>query len=131
MSKYRWVFHPHSHERALRLHDVGILDDGSLHNPNGYPEEVVRAAVLAADTRRHERRSRAAKEAAVTRARRQERCIQQTAKRIIESAKIGPRSNCVICGRGLGDPVSIDRGIGSECWQAVLDEIERTRVQAA
>jgi hypothetical protein len=116
---------------ASKYYSVGILDDGSLHNPNGYPEDVVRALVLAANARRHRRRSMAAKEAAATRARRQEQSIQQTAKRITESAKVGPRSNCVICGRGLGDPVSIDRGIGSECWQAVLDEIERTRAQAA
>jgi hypothetical protein len=44
MGRYKWVYH-----------------DNARHNPNGYPEDIVRTAVLAADTRRHERRSAAAK----------------------------------------------------------------------
>jgi hypothetical protein len=61
MGKYRWVRYGDD-----RLYEVGVLEDGTLHNPRGYPEEIVRAAVLAADTRKHERRSRAAKKAAAT-----------------------------------------------------------------
>jgi hypothetical protein len=33
-SRYKWVKH-----EGVRLYDVGILADGSLHNPNGYPAE--------------------------------------------------------------------------------------------
>ena len=58
----------------------GILPDGTLHNPNNYPDDIVRAAVLAADARRHERRSQAAKRAAVTRSKRQERKVYAIAK---------------------------------------------------
>jgi hypothetical protein len=47
MTKYKCVYY-----KRERLDDVGILPDGMLHNPL-----VVRAAVLAADARRHERRS--------------------------------------------------------------------------
>jgi hypothetical protein len=121
MSKYTWVRYDNG-----RLFDVGILDDGTLHNPNGYPDEIVRNAVLAADARRHERRSKAAKKAAITRARRQERRVQQAAERILEK-DIGPRAHCYICGRHLTDEVSIRRGIGSECWQGVLDLIEKAQ----
>jgi len=131
MSKYRWVHDVEdpsiAPQKVLTLYDIGILPDGTLHNPHSYPEDIVRAAVQAADARRHERRSCAAKKAAGTRARRQKRQILAIARRIVANAKIGPRNNCVICGRGLGDPESIERGIGSECWQSVLEQIERCK----
>jgi hypothetical protein len=31
----------------VRLCDAGILPDGTLHNPGGYPDDIVRAAVHA------------------------------------------------------------------------------------
>jgi len=110
-----------------RLCNVGINADGSLHNPNGYPEDVVRAAVLAADARSHERRSRAAKAAAKTRARRQEHKVYTVARRIVAGNGIGPRHRCFICGKHLEDPKSIARGIGSECWQGVLTQVSALR----
>jgi hypothetical protein len=63
--RYKWIQHE---QQTLR--DVEVLDDGSLHNPNGYPDDLVREAVAAANERRHQRRSRAAKKAAETRRRR-------------------------------------------------------------
>jgi hypothetical protein len=121
MGRYKWVWL--SNESNERLFDVGILDDGTLHNPNGYPEDVVRTVVLAADARRHERRSRGAKEAAKTRQQRQQRRTWQIAKRLAEKQQTGPRQHCYICGRHLDDPQSIARGIGSECWQGVLARV--------
>ncbi|MGA8654376.1 MAG: hypothetical protein WB677_27810, partial [Xanthobacteraceae bacterium] len=77
MSMWRQVISPN--EGGGMLFDVGILDDGTLHNPKGYPDDQVRAAVLAAEARRrerqHERRSAGAKKAAITRARRKEKRI--------------------------------------------------------
>jgi hypothetical protein len=32
-----------------QFYDFWVEPDGSLHNPHGYPEELVRAAVLRAD----------------------------------------------------------------------------------
>lgn len=122
MSRYKWV-----HHNDTKLFQVGILPDGTLYNPNGYPDIEVRAAVLAADQRRHERRSRAAKEASKTRALRQQRKVHTIAHRIAARQSTGPRHHCYVCGRGLADPQSITRGIGSECWQDVLNEIERLR----
>ena len=75
MSLYRWIYH-----RKERLYDVGILPDGTLRNPHGYPEDIFRAAVQEADARRHERRSKAAEKAAETRARRREKKIHEAAK---------------------------------------------------
>jgi hypothetical protein len=63
--RYNWVRHG-----AQRLLEIGINVDGSLHNPNGYPDGLVREAVLAAEDRRKKRRQEAAGRAAVTRKRR-------------------------------------------------------------
>jgi hypothetical protein len=113
---YRWVRAPD----GSKYYEVGILADGALRNPNGYPAELVRQAVLDADERWRQKRSNAAKKAAVTRKKRQERMVYQTAERIVGGHKLGPRLRCVICSKRLADRESIDRGIGSDCWQGVL-----------
>ena len=128
MGLWKRIYHFDETSREMQtLRDVGILKDGTLHNPRGYPENIVRAAVKRADAQEHEARSNAAKKAAITRARRQERQILAIARRIVANAKIGPRDNCVICSKGLSDQESIERGIGSECWQHVLDQIEKLK----
>jgi Family of unknown function (DUF6011) len=120
MSKYRRVNNP-----GGQLFDVGILDDGTLWNPRRYPEDVVRAAVLAADARRRERRSNAAKKAGETRRRRLALHMDKIVKRMLAGDQIQPAKNCRLCGRGLTDQESITRGIGSECWGGVQNAIER------
>lgn len=121
---WRWIHHD-----GKRLYDVGLNADGSLHNPNGYPEDIVRAVVTAADEDLRQRRSAAATKAAETRRRRQELRVYQVARRIGDGEAYGPAQACVICGRGLDDPQSIRRGIGSDCWQDVLSVIETGRMR--
>ena len=116
-SLYRWCHGPNGET----LFDIGILTDGSLRNPHGYPDDVVRAAVLAADARRLAQRSGAAKKAAETRKQRRLKRTAFVAQRVLAGHGIGARQSCGICGRGLGDPASIARGVGSECWQDVLN----------
>jgi hypothetical protein len=53
--------------------------------------------------------------------------VYEAAAHIIKRASIGPRHHCYVCGRGLSDPPSTARGIGSECWQDVLHQIEELR----
>jgi hypothetical protein len=107
-----------------KLHSVGIQRDGTLHNPNGYDESDVRAAIQEASDRRHERRSRRAKKAAVTRRERTAGRVYAIAKQLTcDDRPLSPRRSCCICGRKLTDAESIARGIGSECWQDVLDAI--------
>ena len=125
MTKYRSVWH-----EGQQLYDLGILADGTLHNPRGYPDDLVRAAVLAADARCRQRHSEASKKAAVTRQRRQQKRTHQIAQRILAGHGIGERTNCAICGRGLDDPASVARGIGSECWQGVLSIVENLRTSS-
>jgi uncharacterized protein DUF6011 len=116
-TQYKWVWVNDSHDR---LFDVGILADGSLYNPRGYPPEIVRNAVLKAIERQHEWQSQAAKKAAVTRARCRGKKIYAVIKKLQLGHKYGPANHCVICGKELGDPESITRGIGSDCWQLVI-----------
>lgn len=125
MSRWRWVYRDAERPRdGGRFYDVGVNEDGTLHNPRGYPEADVRAAVAVAEERQHQRRREAAAKAAVTRRRRQERKVYEVAQRIATGGQYGPTTACVICGRGLSDPPSIQRGIGSECWQGVLEGID-------
>jgi hypothetical protein len=124
MSRYKWVRH-----EGGKLYEIGILSDGTLHNPNGYPDDVVRAAVSAADARRHERRSRAAQKAAETRRFRQRMRFNDVVKYLLANNRLGPSRHCFMCGRHLTDPESISRGIGSECWGSVQSKIEGALTQ--
>jgi hypothetical protein len=104
--------------------DLGVDKDGSVWNPNGYPEDIVRAAVCEAEGRRHARRSTAAKKAADTRRQRKERLVYQVVQRLKDGGALTPGTHCHICGRGLDDPESKARGIGSDCWQLILASLD-------
>jgi hypothetical protein len=119
----RWKFVTANGER---LYDVGIEGDGTLWNPNGYSEELVRASILAAEERRRAKRSAAAVKATATRQRRHARRAHEMARRFAEGENLGLRVSCACCGRHLSDEESIARGIGSECWQWVLSVIAET-----
>jgi hypothetical protein len=120
MGRFKWVWH-----EGTQYFQVGTWDDGTLWNPNSYPDDIVRAAVAGAVARKHARRSTAAKQAAVTRRARQQNRVLQAANRIRASQGIGFRQDCYVCGRHLTDPESISRGIGSECWQDVLTQVQQ------
>jgi len=123
-SKWNYVSHPET--KGERLLDVGLFEDGSLRNPNGYPEDVVRRGVEAAIARRTTKRKAAAK-AVGPRKWRHEQHVHEVAKKLLRSEKIDPSQVCVICRKGLNDRESIQRGIGPECWQGVLSAIERIK----
>ena len=110
--------------RAGKLYDVGIRVDGTLHNPNGYPEDVVRRSLEETLARYHEACSKAAKKAAVTRAIRRKNKINVIAKSIAAKSGVKPGTHCYVCGKSHTDAESIARGIGPECWQDVLQEVE-------
>jgi len=114
---YKWVLHPGG---SGVLRSVGILPDGTLHNPNGYPEDLVRAAVEAANERRRKKRSEAAAKAAATRAARRERKVAEVVAKLKAGGHLSPGDYCEICKKHLDDPESVERGIGSDCWQHLL-----------
>jgi hypothetical protein len=107
-------------------HNVGVNRDGSLHNPNGYPEDRLRASIDRVFQHRRQRRSDGAKKAAATRARRKEQLLYRVVQRLKDGGTFTAADNCEICGRMLDDPQSLARGIGSECWQRVLTALERS-----
>ena len=100
----------------------------TARSTRGYPDDLVRAAVTAADERKRQRRQASARKAAATRKRRNERLVHETAQRVARDEACGPRTACVVCGRRLDDPRSVQRGIGPECWQRILDAVERAKV---
>jgi Family of unknown function (DUF6011) len=74
-----------------------------------------------------ERRKAAATKAVATRRKRRDARLQHIAGIIVESKSAGPSPKCLICRRTLKDDISVSRGIGTECWQDVLDAIEARR----
>src|ERR1051325_11247982 len=98
---YKWVKHD-----GQKLFDVGILADGTIRNPNGYPEQIVRLAVEAANERWRVKRAQAAVKAVATRKRRREKQMYDIANKIMAGGSFGPRSHCANCRKGLNDPLS-------------------------
>jgi hypothetical protein len=125
-AKWHWVYNL----KGGKFYDVGILPDGSLHNPNGYDEADVRAACIAAEERRAARRKEAAKKASVTRALRRERRIAMLAKQWLRGIGVGRQTRCCICRKQLADEASITRGVGSECWDVLQNAIARAKEAA-
>ena len=89
------------------LHDVGVLADGTLQNPNGYPESKVRTAVAAAAARLHDRAK-----AVKTRAERKRHHVWEHAQFIVECEQTGPADHCYLCGSRLDHPDSLRRSSG-------------------
>jgi hypothetical protein len=108
---------------SCKLFDVWIEEDGSLHNPNNYPEDLVRVTVLRADAQTVARKLEATERAVATRRYRQQRRIHEAARRILADNGIGKQKRCFVCHKALTDTASIYRGIGPECWQHVLDAV--------
>ena len=78
-----------------------------------------------------EERKAATQRGVDTRARRRESQINAVVKAIFEGEAIGPRSRCACCRKNLDDPLSIQRGIGPECYEAITQMVERERAAAA
>jgi hypothetical protein len=121
---WKWINY-----QGIRYYDIGISLDSTLHNPNGYPEETVRAAISLARESRRVRRSEAAVKAAETRRRRTELLITKLAKEWTEGNRFGPRDSCLVCKKKVSDDQSVARGIGSDCWQRMLAAMEELAAQ--
>lgn len=81
------------------------------------------AARYGATYRGHPRKAAAALKAARARAQEARQAGDRTLAEeweevgdVLESL-LGTASRCTICGREIKDPVSIERGIGSDCWK--------------
>jgi hypothetical protein len=86
-----------------------------------HTEAEIVDGIYAALCRRRKRRSDAAKKAAVTRAKRKAAKAYEIAERIVAGKNCGPSYTCAACSKPLTDSVSIRRGIGSDCWQGIME----------
>jgi hypothetical protein len=84
--------------------------------------EVLRELVLA-NRRLKARRSKSAQRAAKKRADRRSKMVYNLVAEMQAGKVLQPADNCRLCGRGLDDAESVNRGIGSECWQGVLEAL--------
>jgi hypothetical protein len=125
---FKWVRDPRCEKGTGTLLKVGIYADGTLRNPHGYPEDVVREAVAAAVERDRAWRSEMAKanapKAAETRKLRRKYKINKIAADMLAGI-FKPGKNCGVCGRGLTDPESRKLGIGPECRAPVYSAMDR------
>jgi len=64
---WKWIIHG-----GMRLEDIGINLDGSLHNPNNYDERVLLGAIATAELRRRQRASDGSRKANDTKRKRAE-----------------------------------------------------------
>jgi hypothetical protein len=118
LSRWQWIHHKGRRiaQPELRITGQVITSAGAA---DGTSPSIVVRAILNAVEDVHARRSEAAIRAAATRATRQQRRVYEAARRLRDHA-LTPRTSCRICGRPLSDQESRARGIGTECWQAVL-----------
>jgi len=124
---FRHVKAPRDARGQSFLYHVGIRADGELINLNGFPEEIVREAVAKAVAEKKAERSASAMKAAAKRKHRHELEVDRIAREIAQGKVYGPREWCVCCEKELTDQQSIDRGIGSLCWQRIKRCIEHVR----
>jgi hypothetical protein len=107
-------------------------------NPKQQQAERDRLAAAAAarvvedaarEARRLARKQAGIARGVATRAQRRELEINRIAKEYAAGRRYGPRQDCVMCRTPLGDPASIERGVGSECWQHLLKRVEEIERQ--
>ncbi len=99
---------------------------GHIDRVFGNPVELLQLVL-----KKLEERKAATQRGVDTRARRRESQINAVVKAILEGEAIGPRSRCACCRKNLDDPLSIQRGIGPECYEAITQMVERERAAAA
>lgn len=116
--RWRWVWH-----EGQRITWPEFRADGTAH-AEGITERTALEALVSANRRQHERRSKAASKAADTRARRRERLVYEVAQRLKDGGTLTPSARCIFCRRALSDAESRARGIGAECWQGALKVAE-------
>jgi hypothetical protein len=117
-----------SHD-SPKLEHVGIADTGQLVNPHGYPEDLVREHVLRAIERGVVKRKRSAAKGAATRKRRHDLKVDRIAREIVAGKVYGPSHQCASCDKPLTDAISIKRGIGTDCWEALMQHIEKLQAE--
>jgi Family of unknown function (DUF6011) len=112
-----------------KITGVRISHNGSeiteAHSDNVASTNLIVSAVLGALQRRRSKRSKSALKAAETRKLRRDAKVNWIAKELISNRTFKPTYQCRVCGKKITDTESMERGIGSDCWQTVLEAIQR------
>lgn len=112
--RWNWIDHNGTKITNPKIENgVGTAD-------GDHPELLILEALVGTNRRWAARRSAAAKKAAVTRAERVEKLVYQEANALLAGRGFRPGLRCWICGKKITDEQSKSRGIGSDCWQRVL-----------
>jgi hypothetical protein len=127
--RYYWVVDPSDPSGKKMLRRVGVLADGSVWNPEGHDEQLLRQAVAIADVFMKEKRHQAAMKASETRRRRHDINLDKLARKYLAGNVFGPQHNCACCDKALTDQISILRGIGSECWGHLMSRCETLKAE--
>jgi hypothetical protein len=91
---------------------------------NGYASvEECREFLQTVFARRIAEDIKARRRGAETRKRRKEEKIAKITRDFLLGKHIGNLRNCAFCEKVLSDPVSIERGLGSECWPHLMDRL--------
>lgn len=110
-----------------RIRNVRITHDGrsitSLSFDGNHAHSDVVSVLIATLNKQTDRRKHAAEKAALTRKQRHERDVYQIAKVIFSGGTTRNSLRCHLCRKPITDPESQARGIGSDCWQAVLSKV--------
>jgi hypothetical protein len=56
--------------------------------------------------------------------------VYDAAKSLLDGELLYRDSECHICGKPISDSLSVARGIGSDCWQHVLEQLDLMAVSA-
>jgi hypothetical protein len=132
MSGYHWL---RDRSTGITYYDIELDGAGNVvavdrarpaiwgDSPPRIDVATVQKLVTDARVREHQRRSDSAKRAAQTRAARRERMVYKIAERLRTGGTLQRSEHCLLCHKVLSDTESIERGIGSECWQMVLNAI--------
>lgn len=120
VSRWRYVFDT----TGSSIKDCELqIEDGQIVSATAstdHTESEIVNGIYRALRKRRKKRKEAAVKAAVTRQRCRELKAKKIARQMAFGGETGPAKNCLVCGRPVSDQESIDRGVGSECWQGVL-----------
>ena len=124
--RWHWVRYKGQHITAPKFTaEGGAQADGTDPRADTADPRIVLEALVQANRDLAVRRSAAAKKAAATRERRRHLYGKKLAIRISGGEVVGPSLQCKLCDKPVTDAASIERGIGSDCWQFILGLMEK------
>lgn len=125
-SRWHWI----RSKAGSQIRNVEIVHDGngitSVQFQGDFDSATVVRSAFDALSRRRDRRRESSRRGAETRKKRRELLVYEIAKAITEGRNLAA-TRCRLCGKKITDELSRQRGIGSDCWQEIMKQIEATK----